>query len=256
MMAKNNQNAANPQDTVLKIPQYSLSQIVFMYAWPAAWFMFLIYVVAPQFALPDGTLPTWAVDLTNLFGHGAELLVALIILRREGYRLNSKTLRARINLRFPNKLWKWAACFGAFVLAVGIVIALLPLETQIATLLPPPDWMPDHPLKEAGTPANALPPQNLVIRILSWVFQAGIVFFIGNIIGEELYYRAVLQPKLKGVFGKWDWAASGVLFGLKHLYVWWRVPYLIPAGLAFGFVFGPMGSLPLTIFFHWLANVL
>ncbi len=255
MTEKINQKAANFQNTDLKIPQYSLFQIVFMYAWPAAWFMFLIYVVAPQFLLPDGTLPTWTVNLVNLFGHGAELLVAILILRREGYRLNSKTLRARINLRIPTKLWKWAACFGAFALAVAGVLALLPLETQIATLLPPPDWMPDHPLNEAATTPNLISNQNMAIRILSWVFQTGIVFLIGNIIGEELYYRAALQPKLRGVFGKWDWVASGVGFGLKHLYVWWRVPYLIPAGLAFGFVYGPMGSLPLTIFFHWLANV-
>ena len=256
MTSKNNQNAVNPQDTELKIPQYRLTQIVFMYAWPAAWFMFLIYAVGPLFLLPDGTMPTWATNLINLFGHGAELLIAIIILRREGYRLNSKTLRARINLRFPNKLWKWAACFGAFAVAVVGVLALLPLETQIATLLPPPDWMPDHPLKEAVSTTNIVSNQNVSIRILSWIFRVGIVFLIGNIFGEELYYRAVLQPKLRGVFGKWDWVASGVLFGLKHLYVWWRVPYLIPTGLALGFVYGPMGSLPLTLFFHWLGNVL
>ena len=49
---------------------------------------------------------------------------------------------------------------------------------------------------------------------------------------------------------------SGILFGLKHLYVWWRVPYLVPVGIALGFIYGPMGSLPLTIFFHWLGNTL
>ena len=43
--------------------------------------------------------------------------------------------------------------------------------------------------------------------------------------------------------------------GLKHLYVWWRVPYLVPTGIAMGFIYGPMGSLPLTMFFHWLGNL-
>jgi membrane protease YdiL (CAAX protease family) len=32
----------------------------------------------------------------------------------------------------------------------------------------------------------------------------GIVF---NIIGEELYYRSVLLPKMRGVFGKWELCA-------------------------------------------------
>ena len=101
----------NPSRTVspadeLAIPQYSLSKILFMYAWPLAWFAFLIYVIAPLFLRPDGTLPLWGNNLVNFLGHGAELIVALIILRREGYRLTFKSLRKRINARFPDKVWK------------------------------------------------------------------------------------------------------------------------------------------------------
>ena len=240
----------------LVIPQYSLSKILFMYAWPLAWFAFLIYVIAPLFLRPDGTLPLWSNNLVNFLGHGAELIVALIILRREGYRLTFKSLRKRINARFPDKVWKWAACVGAFGVAVAAVLLLSPLETGIAAVLPPPDWMPDHPLKEVSSPQALSPEVNLVGSVLSWIFRVIVVFLIGNILGEELYYRTALQPKTRGVFGKWSWAASGILFGLKHLYVWWRVPYLMPVGIAMGFIYGPMGSLPLTIFFHWLGNVL
>jgi len=49
------------------------------------------------------------------------------------------------------------------------------------------------------------------------------------------------------VFGKWSWVAGGVGFGLKHLCLWWRVPYLVPVGLALGSLYGPMGSLPLAL---------
>jgi len=242
----------NPKE----IPQYNLLQILLMYAWPIAWFMFLIYVVGPIFVTPDGTFPLWAENLIGLLGKGAEITVAILIVRREGYRLTFKDLRARINLRFPDKLWKWGACFGAFLLAFVAVLALLPLEVQIVTLLPPPDWMPEHPLKEAVVTSDPLTDLSFISRALSWIFNTVIVFWIFNVFGEELYYRAALIPKLRGVFGKWDWVASGVGFGLKHLYFWWRVPYLIPAGIAFGFVYGPMGSFPLALFFHWLGNVL
>ena len=51
----------------LVIPQYSLSKILFMYAWPLAWFAFLLYVIAPLFLRPDGTLPLWGNPLP-LFG--------------------------------------------------------------------------------------------------------------------------------------------------------------------------------------------
>ena len=240
----------------LAIPQFSLPKILLMYAWPVAWFMFLIYVVGPAFVRPDGTYPLWAYNLIGVLGNGAELIAALLIFRREGHRLTPKALRERINLRFPNKLWKWAACVGAFVVAVGLVLLAVPLEAKIATLLPPPDWMPDHPLHEISTLQAPSEDRNPVGKVLSWFYQFVVVGLIMNYLGEGLYYRAALQPKLRGVFGRWSWVAGGVGFGLKHLYFWWRVPYLVPVGLALGFLYGPMGSLPLALFFHWLGNTM
>ena len=38
------------------IPQYSFPVIVLMFAWPVAWFMFLIYVIGPMMVRADGTL--------------------------------------------------------------------------------------------------------------------------------------------------------------------------------------------------------
>ena len=245
-----------PKADELVIPQYNLLKIVLMYAWPLAWFAFLIYVIAPLFLRPDGTLPLWGNNLVNFLGHGAELIVALIILRREGYRLTFKSLRKRINARFPDKVWKWAACVGVFGVAVAAVLLLSPLETGIAAVLPPPDWMPDHPLGEGSMLQGLSSDSPQALKALSWLYQFVVVGLIANYLGEELYYRAALQPKLRGVFGKWAWVADGVGFGLKHLYFWWRVPYLVPVGVALGFLFGPMGSLPLSIFFHWLGNTL
>jgi hypothetical protein len=246
----------------LVIPQYGLLKILLMYAWPVAWFMFLIYVLGPTFVRQDGTYPLWGHNLIGVLGNGAELIAALLIFRREGYRLTPKALRsrtllrARINLRFPDKLWKWGACVGAFVVAVGLVLLAVPLETKIATVLPPPGWMPDHPLHEVSILQEPSPGTNPVVNVLSWIVRVVVVGWIANYIGEGLYYRAALQPKLQGAFGKWSWVAGGVGFGLKHLYFWWRVPYLVPVGLALSFVYGPMGSLPLALFFHWLGNVL
>jgi membrane protease YdiL (CAAX protease family) len=180
----------------------------------------------------------------------------LFILRREGYRLTPKSLRERINLRFPKKLWKYVASVGVFVVAVILVMVLVPLETKIATILPPPDWMPNHPVHEVSTLEVPATDRTPVIKVLSGIYQFVVVGLLMNYLGEGLYYRAALQPKLKGVFGKWSWVAGGVGFGLKHLYFWWRVPYLIPVGVALGFLYGPMGSLPLAMFFHWLGNTL
>jgi membrane protease YdiL (CAAX protease family) len=261
MTASDDVQRSSPKAGEVAIPQYGIPNILLMYAWPVAWFAFLIYVIGPSFVRPDGTFPLWGHNLIGVLGNGAELVVALIILRREGHRLRpkallSRTLRARINLRFPDKLWKWGACVGAFIVAVGLVMLAVPLETKIATLLPPPDWMPDHPLHEVSTLQGPSEDRNPAGQVLFWIFQFVVIGLILNYLGEGLYYRAALQPKLRGVFGRWAWVAAGVGFGLKHLYFWWRVPYLVPVGLALAFLYGPMGSLPLALFFHWLGNAL
>jgi membrane protease YdiL (CAAX protease family) len=116
--------------------------------------------------------------------------------------------------------------------------------------------MPDHPLHEISTLQQPSADRPLAGKVLSWIYQFFVVGWIANYAGEELYYRAALQPKMRGVFGRWNWVASGVGFGLKHPYSWWRVPYLVPVGWALDFLYGPMGSLPLAIFFHWLGNTL
>lgn len=235
------------------VPQYGLLMILFMFAWPAAWFSFVIYVIGPTLLRPDGTLPVWGEHLVNVLGHGAELAVALIILRREGYRLTPRALRERINLRFPNKLWKWGAAIGAFIAAVAAVIVIVPFETQIATALPPPAWLPDHPLEAIQ---GQSPDMAAAGGFLVSLFEIGVMSLLVTILSEELYYRAALQPKMRGVFGRWSWVANGVLFGLKHAYVWWRLPYLVPVGVAIAYIFGPVGSLPLSILFHWLGNTI
>ena len=49
---------------------------------------------------------------------------------------------------------------------------------------------------------------------------------------EELLFRGVLLPKMQGAFGKWDWVANAVLFGLYHLHKAWMIPSIIVSSLA------------------------
>jgi len=240
------------------IPQYGLPMILFMFAWPLAWFSFLIYVIGPMLLTSDGFLPTWAVNTISLLGNAAELAVGLIILRREGYRLTLKALRDRINWRFPDTWRKWVAALVIFVVAVGLGTFTSQFSADLATVpgFIPPDWFPAtmNPLKEVNSVQDAFPDVNLPGNYLFLFFQFGIVGLIFNMIGEELYYRGALQPKMRGVFGRWDWLANGVLFILKHSYFRWNFPAIWTAGPALAYVFGPLGSLPLAIIFHWMAN--
>ena len=52
-----------------------------------------------------------------------------------------------------------------------------------------------------------------------------------NILGEEFLFRGVLLPKMNAVFGRWDWVANGVLFGLYHFHQPWGMLGSIGTGV-------------------------
>jgi membrane protease YdiL (CAAX protease family) len=242
------------------IPQYRLPMILFMFAWPLAWFSFLIYVIGPMLLRPDGSIPTWVVLMISFLGNGAELAVALIVLRREGYRLTLKALRERINWRLPDKLWKWVAALVVFVAAFALTMFTGQFNANLATVpgFIPPDWFPAimNPLEEVNSIQEAYPDINLAGNFFFFLIEFVVYGAIFNIIGEELYYRGMLQPKMRGVFGKWAWVANAIGFMLKHGYFRWNFPGLLPAALAFSFAFGPLGSLPIAMIYHYLGNFL
>jgi len=61
-----------------------------------------------------------------------------------------------------------------------------------------------------------------------------LVRIVGNYLyGEELLFRSVLLPKMRGVFGKWDWLASALLFGLYHVHKPWIIPGAILTGMVY-----------------------
>jgi len=230
-----------------------------MFAWPALWFTFLIYVVGRQFIPAGGTTPTWLKMAILVLGTGAELVAGLALLRREGYRLTVSTLRERIRWRWP-KGWKsWVLAGVVFILAMSLSIMMGPVNRSLASIpgFIPPEWWPagGNPNIPVNSAADVFPDISLEGNFLFVLlyFIAGLVF---NIFGEEIYYRGYLLPRMRGVFGKWDWVANGVLFTLKHVYQRWLYPGILVGGLGFAFAFGPLGSLPLAMLFHWVGNFL
>jgi membrane protease YdiL (CAAX protease family) len=95
-------------------------------------------------------------------------------------------------------------------------------------------------------------PGNILFPVLVLVLV--VRSFIFNILGEALYYRGPLLPKMRGVFGDWAWVANGVLFALKHAGLAWVLLGIVPVSLGLAFYAGPLGSLPLAVLVHWLGN--
>jgi membrane protease YdiL (CAAX protease family) len=51
-----------------------------------------------------------------------------------------------------------------------------------------------------------------------------------TVLGEELLFRGILLPRMSGVFGRADWLANGVLFGLYHLHQPWSIASSVIGG--------------------------
>ena len=52
-----------------------------------------------------------------------------------------------------------------------------------------------------------------------------------TVLGEELLFRGLLLPRMRGVFGKRDWVANGVLFAIYHLHQPWSIPTTLVDGI-------------------------
>jgi membrane protease YdiL (CAAX protease family) len=60
----------------------------------------------------------------------------------------------------------------------------------------------------------------------NWVWFALLVVLVvfNTVLGEELLFRGLLLPRMKGPFGRWDWVANGFLFAAYHLHEPWVMP--------------------------------
>lgn len=68
-----------------------------------------------------------------------------------------------------------------------------------------------------------------------WLFGLLLITIpLNYLLGEEFLFRGILLPKMKGVFGKWDWFANGVLFAFYHLH---KPEGIFWGALFIGFIF-------------------
>jgi len=248
---------ANPAN----IPQFNWRQLAAFLLLPVAWWFILLYgitpLLRPAFSTPNGEPNAWLYLSIASLGYLFEFLLALRIFRKEGYALRLRALKERINWRWPRGWKKWGIILILFVVGFGISQLLQFTTPAIASVLPPPDWFPadKHPFKEVNSLEDNLPG---VVFKGNYLFLL-LVLFSGtmNIVGEDLYYRGALIPKLHGLFGKWAWLAGGIIWPLKHIYVWWELISTAGAmGIVGAYIFGPMGSLPVAMLIHFIPGQL
>ena len=215
--------------------QYSLWQILGTWLvggapmWILGW---MIYPILSQnLSVVDAGLLRMKLLTTGLIW---QFVLSMIILYREEGNLRFSTIRRRFWLNHPisaktgqknKQLWWWILPLFALVVALELVIgpALNGLWTKLFPFLAEPQ----------GYSAAALfTPELRTLWIGAWnLLTLQIVLSIFNtFLGEEFLFHGVLLPKMKSVFGRWDWVANGVVFGLYHLHQPWGIPGNILSG--------------------------
>lgn len=198
--------------------QYSPRAIGAVWASAALPMAALAWIAAPLLARTFDGPSAWprAILLSLTAGMVWQFLVVAFLVRREQGTLRWSVVRDALWLRAPlsprtgrrgGRLW-WL---------------LLPLILAVAA---------KEELPKIPSPINRDQAQFLQSA-------AGREFFSGNwpwfalivtmmvfntVLGEELLFRGLLLPRMRGVFGRWDWVANGALFGLYHLHVPWSIP--------------------------------
>ena len=105
------------------------------------------------------------------------------------------------------RIWLWVLPFMA-IFGLGFVLPGIPA--------PSPRGLAEF----LGTDAA----ESFFVGAWGW-FAVIVVFAAFNtVLGEELLFRGLLLPRMRGVFGRYDWVANGVLFACYHLHTPWVIP--------------------------------
>ena len=151
-------------------------------------------------------------------------LLAFMILKGERVRPDWNAIEDRLWLKTTtdprtgrpnNTLWLWLIP----------VIAVFALTSASPTLLSINDgWARILPVKEPAQYSLGGLFENPEALVGNWGFVLAFLLVSILTMSEEIIFRGILLPKMKGAFGRADWIANGILFAFYHLEQPWNWP--------------------------------
>ncbi|HET9908457.1 MAG TPA: CPBP family intramembrane glutamic endopeptidase [Anaerolineales bacterium] len=221
--------------------QYNIWQILTIWLTGSALMWIMGWVIYPALSRDLSVVEAGLLRIRLLtVGLIWQFLLSMIILYMEKGNLRLTTIRRRFWLNTPispktgqkdRRLW-W--------LILPLLMLMVVLELGLDPILNG-TWIKLFPFlaePPGYSPAILFAPELRSLWLGAWDLLAlQVVLSVFNtFLGEEFLFHGVLLPKMNGVFGKWDWAANGILFGLYHLHQPWGLPGNIVSGLLLAFV--------------------
>jgi uncharacterized protein len=211
-------SAEHDADRYSAVRQYSLAQILGVWAAAAVPMGVLAWIVAPWLRDQLGGDEPLAQALLICLTAGLiwQFVLVLILVSRELGGLKWRRVRDALWLRPPRdpktgrvggRVWWWLLPF-LFIFALEQVLPAIPGPSvrDFADFLD----------SDAG--------EDFFHGAWGWFAVIVVLAVFNTVLGEELLFRGLLLPRMKDACGKWDWVANGVLFAVYHLHQPWDIP--------------------------------
>jgi CAAX protease family protein len=208
----------NQIDRYQAVRQYSLGEILAVWAAAAVPMGALAWIVAPWLRDQLGGDEPLAQSLLILLTLGLiwQFVLVLILVRRELGGLQWSRVRDALWLRSPRdpnsgrvggRVWWWLLLF----------IFIFGLEQALPAI-------PGPSVRDFGDFLDTDRGEDFFRGAWGWYAVLVVLAVFNTVLGEELLFRGLLLPRMKGAFGKYDWVANGVLFATYHLHQPWDIP--------------------------------
>jgi len=201
---------------VSTVQQYSLAKIVGVWAAAAVPMGALAWVVAPLVGGHGGPVPLARALLVCLtVGLVWQFVLVLLLVHWEQGSLNWRVLKESLWLGAPRD--PSSGKVGGRLWLVLIPATLLFAAGGLLPTFPP---VAGHDLGGfLDSPAG----QAFMSHNWTWLAVMVVLMVFNTVLGEELLFRGLLLPRMRGVFGRWDWVANGALFAVYHLHMPWAM---------------------------------
>ena len=205
-------------DRYASVRQYSLAEILLVWAAAAVPMGLLAWVGGPLLKDQLGGEEPLGQALLILLTLGLiwQFFLVVILLRRELGTLQWSRVRDALWLRPPRdpksgrvggRVWWWVLLF----------LFIFFLE-QLVPAIPGPR------VRDFGDFLDSDAGKDFFSGAWGWFAVIVVLAIFNTVLGEELLFRGLLLPRMRGAFGKWDWVANGVLFATYHLHQPWDIP--------------------------------
>jgi membrane protease YdiL (CAAX protease family) len=219
--------------------QYRLSRILVVWVVATLPMVVLAWGITPLLIPRVNWPPIIFYWLVVLLGMLWQFLLSLWIIRGETGGLKWNALRRRVWLDLPHEpqsgeprarlLWRAipGTLIAGMILALGVfILPLSPYLIKLAGL-------------DSLTGILHMPSYTYALELSSpefsgwwWLLPLALItWMMGAILGEELIFRGVLLPRMRGEFGKRDGLANAILYGFHYLYLPWAIPFRLVVGL-------------------------